>query len=599
MRRSAITLASGIMLGWTATAGVAEAAPGASPISALADRWVALKIAHDPTIAEAVGLPSPDTARLADRSPAALARLRAGEDALWGELRKIKPATLRQPGDRVLYEVLTEAVGSERQLRVCRLELWNGIDHFGGWQAALPVVAREQPVGTPAARAAALKRWAGLPAFVDVEIGNLRSGLKAGYSVPKPVVQRVIRQLDGLLSTPPTESPFHMPATRDTDAAFKTAFGALVADRINPAIRRYRDFLKDEYLPRARDSLGLAALPQGRACYAAFLRKHTTLDRSPQKVFALGQETVSRNETEVADLGRRMLQASDFAETVRKAGEADSNRFRSAEELLAYSRDGLVRTEERTRPLFANWPSQRVVIEPVPEYQRGSGTTASYRPNPDPRQPSIFFLPLEPWRSNTRGNAEVTVAHEAWPGHHLQAATAGLISPSPLMKIADNAAYIEGWARYAERIAEEAGAYETVFAPITRRVWAARGMVIDPGIHLYGWTREQAKAYAMASGRFDERAADALVDRVAAVPAQLTAYDSGGLEILGLRREAEAALGECFDIRQFHARILEQGSVPLNALRRHVEAWVAAEKRRAPERCSRVSDQITLGGERK
>ena len=136
----------------------------------------------------------------------------------------------------------------------------------------------------------------------------------------------------------------------------------------------------------------------------------------------------------------------------------------------------------------------------------------------------------------------------------------------------------EGWARYSEALAEEMGLYQSTSGPILRRAWPARGMVVDPGIHLFGWTREEAKAYMAESGRFPVSSGDEMVDRIAIIPGQLTAYDSGGLEILALRRQAEEALGDDFDIREFHDRVLENGTIPLGYLRQHIEAWIASKQ---------------------
>jgi uncharacterized protein (DUF885 family) len=133
----------------------------------------------------------------------------------------------------------------------------------------------------------------------------------------------------------------------------------------------------------------------------------------------------------------------------------------------------------------------------------------------------------------------------------------------------------EGWARYSEALAEEMGLYTTTTGPIKRRAWPARGMVVDPGIHLFNWTREQAIEFVMESGRFPESMGDQIVDRIAILPGQLTAYDSGALEILALRRQAEQAMGEHFDIREFHDNMLENGTIPLTQLRAHIEMWIA------------------------
>ena len=133
----------------------------------------------------------------------------------------------------------------------------------------------------------------------------------------------------------------------------------------------------------------------------------------------------------------------------------------------------------------------------------------------------------------------------------------------------------EGWARYSEALAEEMGLYTTTTGPIKRRAWPARGMVVDPGIHLFGWTREEAIEFMMESGRFPESMGDQMVDRIAILPGQLTAYDSGGLEILALRREAEQAMGDDFDVREFHDKVLENGTIPLVQLLAHIDEWIA------------------------
>ena len=168
--------------------------------------------------------------------------------------------------------------------------------------------------------------------------------------------------------------------------------------------------------------------------------------------------------------------------------------------------------------------------------------------------------------------------HETIPGHFLQKAKAReLQAPTALSKLIENSAYSEGWARYAEALGEEAHLYDTEDAAILRRVWPARGMVVDPGLHAFGWTRQQAVQYIMAAGRDTLESAEDLVDRIAVMPGQLTSYDSGGLEMMALRREAEAKLGRRFDLQRFNRTILEEGVVPLSELRFHVEAWLQTE----------------------
>jgi len=226
-----------------------------------------------------------------------------------------------------------------------------------------------------------------------------------------------------------------------------------------------------------------------------------------------------------------------------------------------------------------NWvgtmPEQAVEVVPFEKHEEGTGRSAHYNPGNADR-PAEYRIPLATPEEEGRGNAEATAFHEAWPGHHLQVATFQAIDGlHPVTSLIWFSGPGEGWARYSEALSEEMGLYESTSGPILRRAWPARGMVADPGIHLFGWTREEAAEYMLEAGRFPN--ADEMVDRIAIIPGQLTAYDSGGLEILALRRQAEEALGDDFDIREFHDRVLENGTIPLGSLRQHIEAWIESK----------------------
>ena len=555
------------------------AASADSRLDALAQRMIALQVAYNPASAYFIGVPAPDHRRWPDRGPAARAALERQTDRLLEDLRAV-PAERLTGRRRFTHAAMLERLEAERQARICRFELWD-VNHMGGWHLGLAAVAREQPVGTAEERAQALERWSAVPAMVDQEIANARRGLAAGYSAPKAVVVRVIRQVEGMASAEPETLPFFAIATRAEDPAFRAAFRAAVAGPVQGAFRRYAEFLRSDYLPRAREALGVSANPDGRECYAASLRSYTTLTRPPEEVFRLGQETVRGNAERVRDLGRQRFGTGDLATIVGRINEARDNRFSSEEEMIRFSREVVDRSRERSAALFLTMPRQEMLVEPFHAYMRGSGNSAHYERQIDPARPAYYRINSEKWESETRGGAEITAVHEGYPGHHMQISFATSVAAGPISNMLSNSAYAEGWARYSEALAEEAGIYRTVYAPMTRRLWPARGMVIDPGLHVMGWTREQAIAFMRESGRFAGSDADDLVDRVAILPGQLTAYDSGGLEIMALRRGAEQALGARFDIREFHQRVLENGIVPLSALRTHVTEWIERERRRA------------------
>ena len=476
------------------------------------------------------------------------------------------------------YARLREKLESDLQLRVCRQELW-AADHFDGWQSAFADVADAQPIATPGDRAQALRRWSSLSRYIDVEIANLQRGLAAGYSAPKSVVHRVIRQMEALSAAAPEDSPFFSPSARSDDAAFKANFKRLITDEINPSLRRYRDFLANTYLPKARDSVAVSELPNGPACYGAFLRMETTLDREPRAVFELGQQTVDANVSEILRLGQKLYGTSDIAATLAAAKASPAEKFNSKDELLSFSRQFVARAKSVTAAqLIARLPAQDVVVEPERDFEEQAAVSSHLDPQPDITKPATYRIELNNWATETRAEAEIIVVHETVPGHHLQSALARELSPPDrLSKLTSIAAYQEGWARYAEGLGEEAGIYDMSDAGILRRIWPARGMVVDPGLHALHWTRQQAVQYLVSTGRFTPKSADDTVDRIAVMPGQLTAYDSGGLEIRALRAKAQQHLGDRFNLKEFNRVVLEEGVVPLSELRRHVEDWLAQD----------------------
>lgn len=549
----------------------------ATTLNHLADTFVDQQLAFDPTISLLAGLPNPKPqgdARLPDRSPQSIAAFAAAEQADLTALQHLDPAALL-PADHATYAVLREQLEADLQLRVCRQELW-AVNHFLGWQAELPEVAAQQPVSTPEDRQNALHRWSTLPAFVSTEVSNLRLGLSLGYAAPQTVVRRVLTQIDELSPADPAKSPFASPATRSTDPAFRAAFLHVVTTSIYPALHHYRQFLETDYLPHARPGTAITDLPHGPACYQAFLRANTTLSRSPKDVFDLGQQTVAANLVAVQQVGARDFGTTDIPKLLAAIKARPDEHFHSADELLTFSRQFLERSRIITgEKLIDHLPSQPIAIEPLPAFEEASGGNSRFVQDPDPAKPSRYLIQLSAWSTETRAEAEIVTVHETIPGHFLQHSLArNFQAPTRLSLIIDNSAYAEGWARYAELMGEQAGIYTTPDATVLHRLWPARGMVVDPGLNVFGWSRQQAIDYIVAAGQDTPQAANDLVDRIAAMPGQLTSYDSGGLEILALRRQAETALGPRFDLKQFNRAILDEGVVPLPELRHHIEAWI-------------------------
>ena len=554
-----------------------NAGPDATVIvNAVADRYFEFTLETTPERAYFVGLDLDRHDGIADNSPAARRAREAVADELLGQLDDVDIDSLLGKPEWTTHAYLSQALKSSIDRRVCRTEMWN-VNQMGGWHLQYTRVAQLQPIGSADLREQSLVRWSRFAAYIDQEIENLRHGLELGYSAPKTVVQRVVDQVDGLLTLSVELSPFYSPAKRDEDDRFVAATRELVAEQIYPALRRYRDYLAESYMAEARDVLSVTANPDGADCYEASLRYYTTLDRSGKEVYELGQATVAANKKRVIGLGRSAYELGDFREIMERAKSDPADRFSNEDELLEFSRDVVARAEAEMPNWVGNMPQQPVAVVPFEEHEEGTGRSAHYRAGTDER-PGEYRIPLYEPEEQSRGNAEATAFHEAWPGHHLQVAIGQSVDGKhPATRLIWFSGPGEGWARYSEGLAEEMGLYRTTTGPIKRLAWPARGMVVDPGIHLFGWTREEAIEFMMESGRFADNRGDEMVDRIAILPGQLTAYDSGGLEILALRREAEIALGDDFDIREFHDRILQNGTIPLVQLRASIEAWLAEQ----------------------
>jgi uncharacterized protein (DUF885 family) len=553
----------------------AAAQDDAARVRALADDFVRAFIDVFPEEAHVSGFTLQRHDGLTDNSLAAVRAWQAREDAWAAQMARMDGAGLRGRPEWVTYGMLRERVEASRAARVCRSELWP-VNQMSGWQVNLSTVAALQPVGTPPLREQALARWRRIPAYLRNEADNLREGVRLGYTSPRRNVELVIEQMDALLAAKAEASPFWSPAQRDGTPEFRAAWTALLRDEVMPAVAAYRAYLADEYRPAARTATGVGALPDGRACYQAMFRAFTTLDRAPEETFRLGQERVARNQAEAAEIGGRAYGTAD-PDSIRARMAAD--RFASRDAMLAFANEAVRRGRAAVPRAFRTTPRAEVVIEPHPPYVEATASDQYFPAAEDGSRPAQYRINLGKAATSTRDQAEITAFHETYPGHHLQIGIAQeLPGAHPVTRLVSSGSYVEGWARYAEALAEELGLYTTDAARVSRRMWPARGMVLDPGIHLFGWTRRQAVDYILASGRMGTHEAEALVDRVAAWPGQLTAYDTGALEIFALREQAERALGSRFDLREFHEVLLRNGAVTLPMLRESVEAWI--EERR-------------------
>jgi uncharacterized protein (DUF885 family) len=555
--------------------------PPPEQVNALADTYVAEYLEAFPYHALAIGAPEVHPDRLVDHSLPALERWQAREDGLLGELRAIDRAALEGTPEETTYIFLQNLLESSQAYRACRLELWNVSPTWTGWQGELPLVAGMQAVATDEDRRNAVARWSGLPKYLDNEVANLTEGLRLGYSAPKNNVRVVIEQMDAMLTAPLADSPFVQMAGEGQDA-FRQQLEALERDRIRPAIRRYRDFLGATYLPAAREAIGVSANPDGAACYTAALKYYATVEMTPQQVHDVGLGQMEQILAEMRTIGERSFDTGDPQTLLALVRTDPQYRFGSRAELIAYAEAAVERGRQALPQAFGRIPSAPVIVEPYPPFLEKSAPGGQAVPPSADGKPGKYMINAYNASEQSRAGLESTAFHEAYPGHHMQVAVAlerdGL---HPISRYFFLSGFGEGWALYTERLSDEMGLFTSDvdrLGMLSNEALRAARLVVDSGMHMLGWSRQQAIDYLLAHTTETTARGTAEIDRYIAVPGQATAYMIGSLEIRKLRTEAEQALGAAFDLRAFHDLVLEDGARPLWALREKVEGWIAARR---------------------
>jgi len=562
------------------------APPGAAPkadsvarrLDALADDYFTTWVRTYPVAGLFSGIPDAANDRLDPNALSDVRRWREREDRWLAQLQGVDADALRGRPEEVTYGVLREVLEASRQGRVCRAELLP-LDQQDGWQITLPVVAQLQPLGTPELRTAALARWRAIPGHLDTEVSNLREGMRAGYVQPRGNAEAVLEQVDAILRLPADHSPLSGLADRDSTPSFRDSVFSVVEREIVPAVRRYREFLAREYIPHARASTALSALPDGVQCYRARVRASTTVDIEPAALFRLGTEQMASIQAEMRPMAERLFHTSDFPALFARVRADSSLMFHDRREVIATAERAVARAKAAMPRWFSRLPRSDVIVDPCLPFEEKSGCPNSYvSGTPDGSRPGRWRINAGVDPPQLRPPLEGTAFHETIPGHHLQGAIAQEREGGhPLTRYLFFSGFGEGWALYAERLADTMGLYSSDlyrFGELDEQALRAARLVVDPGLAVLGWSRQQAIDYMLAHLMYDRATIESEVDRYIANPGQATSYMVGRLEIERLRQLAQTRLGTRFDIRQFHDRVLESGNVPLPVLRAHIEAWL-------------------------
>jgi len=526
--------------------------------------------------------------------------------------------------DRLTLELLREEIERALIVHDAHFERWL-VNPSGAPHIELQNLVEDQPAHTAEERDAMIARWAAMPAFVRQASFALLAGLHEGRVGTRTAIEKTIAQLDALLARSPDEWPLGNPPLDPTVASFtnRTLLEKLRAglrENLAPALAGYRAVLHDRLLPVARgdEQPGLSSLPGGKELYAQLILAQTGLPLGAQELHDFGRSEVARIRHEMAVLGERVfgaeVAAGAEAGASRDTGEArDDGALRepgASLEAVALREDAIVAAVQhklRSDPALhfatrdevqaaaegalaraaAAVPSAFGLLPPVPcevvriaPHEERDTTIAYYRePAADGSRPGRYCINTFAPETRPRYEAEVLAFHESIPGHHLQISIAQELADLPRFRREGGpTAYVEGWALYTERLAEELHLYSgdsDRLGVLSFDAWRACRLVVDTGLHAFGWSRQQAIDYMTANTLLAPNNIENEVDRYIATPAQALAYKVGQREILALRAEAEARLGARFDLPAFHDVVLGSGAVSLPALRRNVEGWIA------------------------
>jgi uncharacterized protein (DUF885 family) len=445
---------------------------------------------------------------------------------------------------------------------------------------------------------AGLARFDGFVLYLERCIQRMQEGMASGHVLPLHITDKLVAQLDAALAQAPIDSPFYQPvrqmppALADSDRErFAREYRDAVAKKLHPAFERLRSFLSGPYRAAKRPAApGRVAVPGGKALYEYELESHTTIRMPAQEIHRLGLQEVARIRGQIDAIRQQLGFVGTLKDFFAHLQEDARLRFGSAAELIAAYETVGVQVARRLPALFHRQPQAALQIRPVPAEQETSASGAYYIVgNVDGSRPGVFYVNTGQLPTRTALRTTALYLHEATPGHHLQASLAQENTAlPPNLRFGWNAGYGEGWALYAEWLGHEMGLYADPYqhlGQLDMEIFRAARLVVDTGLHHHGWSREQALAYMLDNTSLDRAALQAEVDRYIVWPGQATAYKLGELHIRALRREAEQKLGPRFDVRDFHAQVLDSGALPLAVLQNKLRDWINTrlkEKTRAP-----------------
>jgi uncharacterized protein (DUF885 family) len=564
-----------------------HAADEARDFKALLEEAWEFGLREDPLLASATG-----DARFDDRLPSVAPSDFARRAEFWkraeARLRGIDRTRLVE-SDRVSYDMFVRDVDdeiTEQAFRTWRMPL-NAEGSFHSEFARLP---SSLPFRATRDYENYLARLRAFPAYGRQQIENMREGLRTGFTQPRVALEgfegTITIHIVADVETSVFWKPFASFPTTVPEAdreRLRAAGRAAIQGEVIPALRTLLEFMKNEYLPKTRTSVGARDLPEGPAYYAWRVRHFTTVPITPDEVHALGLAEVARIRVEMDAVLKQLQWSKGFPEFLQFLRTDPRFYPKSPAELLKEASTIAKRMDGKLPSLFKTLPRQPYGVEPVPADIAPKYTAGRYNGAPiDSTRAGMYWVNTYALETRPLYALEALTLHEAVPGHHLQGALQQEQKDLPAFRRHGYVnAFGEGWGLYSEWLGLEAGFYQdpySNFGRLTYEMWRACRLVVDTGLHAKGWTRDQALAYLAENTALSLHEVTTETDRYIGWPGQALAYKMGELKIRELRKRAEAALGPRFDVRLFHDAVLKNGSVPLSVLDAQIDAFIAEAK---------------------
>ena len=553
---------------------------------ALFDKIWDYEMTSDPTFATYVGYPG-QNANWPDVSLAAVKQRDRGWQNLLKELRGIKVDALNE---KLAFDwMLVEKFLADRVAGIPYPEELILIYQLGGVQQDVAQVLELMPKRNRQDFLDRIERLKKVDTLISDVIEVLRVGLEQGVTPPAVTLRDVPQQIRNVMPEKVEDSPLLSSFSAYPDSipseqhkALNMQARSIVRDELYPAYTRLLQFMQKEYIPAAAKSIAMKDLPNGEKWYLQRARHFTTLDIPPREIHELGLREVKRIRGQMDKIIKDSGFKGSFAEFTEFLRSDPQFYVDTAEELLMRYRDIAKRADPELAKLFGTLPRLPYGVIPIPDYAAKSQTTAYYwgGSSKDGR-PGYFYANTYALNTRPTWEMEALTLHEAMPGHHLQISLAQELPEShPLLQNLSYTGFIEGWGLYSESLGEEMGFYQdpySKFGQLTYEMWRAVRLVVDTGMHLYGWDRQKAIDFFANNTAKTIHDIEVEIDRYIAWPAQALAYKLGELKLKELRARSSAALKEEFDIREFHDQVHAKGAVPLDVLEQRIDAWLAAK----------------------